>query len=232
MLNWCQQGQMFVRGESMRADRNLQPLSYALRLPDAVQAAALRLLDVSREVINATVVTLWDQLDTFGERESKYAYKQVTALIGSPAPHGDRQWRCEAEAAGRILRGQAARKKQFALILPLLSQGMIQPQTEQRPAGKNRKAIKQAIASLREEDSDGGSAVELQGLIEQACNFYLKHGCFPDTYEDMQAIPVQKRGILPYAGDDGGQMGQAYRLRIDLEGRCCYFAFRAPDQAG
>jgi putative transposase len=74
--------------------------------------------------------------------------------------------------------------------------------------------------------------VELQSLIEQACNYYLSNGCFPDTYEDMQAIPVQKRGILPYAGDDGGERGQAYRLRIDLEGRCCYFAFRAPDQAG
>jgi hypothetical protein len=39
-------------------------------------------------------------------------------------------------------------------------------------------------------------------------------------------------GILPYAGDDGGEKGQAYRLRIDLEGRCRFFAFRAPDQAG
>ena len=33
----------------MRAGRNVQPLSYDLRLPDAVQADALRLLDVSRE---------------------------------------------------------------------------------------------------------------------------------------------------------------------------------------
>jgi len=216
----------------MRAGRNFQPLNYDLRLPDAVQAAALRLLDGSRAVINATVAALWDRLDEFGERETKYAYKQVTAMMGSPAFHGDRQWRCEAEQAGRILREQAARKKQFALILPLLEQGMILPQTEHTSAGKNRKAIKAALADLREEDSDGGSAVELQSLIEQACNFYLKNGCFPDTYEDMQALPVQKRGILPYAGDDGGEKGQAYRLRIDLEGRCCYFAFRAPDQAG
>src|SRR5215469_15596302 len=218
MLNWCQQGQMFVRGESMRADRNLQPLSYALRLPDAVQAAALRLLDASREVINATVVALWDQLDTFGERESKYAYKQVTALIGSPDPHGDRQWRGVAEAAGRILRGQAARKKQFALILPLLSQGMLLLKPEHKRVGKNRTAIKAVLAELRDEGSDGGSAVELQSLIEQACNYYLTHGCFPETYEEMQRVPVLKAGILPYAGDDGGEKGQAYRLRVDLEG--------------
>jgi putative transposase len=208
----------------MRAGRNFQPLSYDLRLPKAAQAAALRLLDSSREVINATVAALWDRLDEFGERETKYAYKQVTAMMGSPACHGDRQWRCEA--------GQAERKKQFALILPLLEQGMLLPQTEKKRAGKNRKAIKAALARLSEEDSDGGSAVELQSLIEQACNFYLKNGRFPSSYEEMQAIPMLKVGILPYAGDDGGKIGQAYRLRIDLEGRCCYFAFRAPDQAG
>ena len=41
-----------------------------------------------------------------------------------------------------------------------------------------------------------------------------------------------KVGILPYAGDDGGAAGQTYRLRFDLEGRCCYFAFRFPDEQG
>jgi hypothetical protein len=197
-----------------------------------VQSDALRLLDVSREVINATVAALWERLDDFGEREIKYAYKQVTAMMSSPAFHGDRQWRCQAEQAGRILRGQAERKKQCTLILPLLEQGMILPRTEKKPASKNRKAIKQALASLREENSDGGNAVELQSLIEQACNFYLKHGCFPSYYEEMQEIPVLKVGILPYAGDDGGEKGQAYRLRIDLEGRDCFFAFRAPDESG
>jgi len=201
-------------------------------LPDVLQVEALRLLDVSREVINSTVAALWERLDEFGVRETKYAYKQVTALIGSSDPHGDRQWRCEAEQVGRILRGQAARKQQFALVLPLLEQGMLLPKTEKQQAGKNRPAIKAALASLREENSDGGSAVELQSLIEQACNFYLKNGCFPETYEDMQAIPVLKAGILPYAADDGGERGQAYRLRIDLQGRCCYVAFRAPDQSG
>lgn len=196
-----------------------------------MQVAALRLLDTSRAVINATVATLWEGLDDFGERETRYAYKQVTALIGSPEPHGDRQWRCEAEQAGRILRAQARRKKQFALILPLLELGMIRPRTEKQPAGKNRQAIKAALADLREENSDGGSAVELQSLIEQACNFCLTHGCFPDTYEQMQPIPVLNVGILPYAGDDGGEQSRAYRLRLDLEGRCCYVATRTPDQA-
>jgi putative transposase len=75
----------------VRRSRSTQSLSYPIRLPDLLQAAALRLLDVSRQVINATVVALWDRLDEFGERETKYAYKQVTARIGSSDPHGDRQ---------------------------------------------------------------------------------------------------------------------------------------------
>jgi len=134
-----------------------QPLSYPIRLPDPVQEDALRLLDVSREVINATVTALWPRLDEFGTRETTYAYQQVTALIAPREPHGSRQWRCEAEQAGRILRAQAHRKERFARILSLLSAGMIEPQTEKKPARQNRKAIKQALAALREDDSDGAA---------------------------------------------------------------------------
>jgi putative transposase len=74
----------------VRTGRDQQSLSYPLRLPDEVQADALRLLEVSRQVINATVAALWPQLDEFGKRDTKYAYKQVTAMIGSSHPHGDR----------------------------------------------------------------------------------------------------------------------------------------------
>lgn len=209
-----------------------QVLSYPLRLPDEVQADALRLLDVARTVINVTVSSLWDRLDEFATRTNAYAYKQVEDMIKPNVSHGHRLWRCEAEQAGRMLRGQAERKKQFALILPLLEQGMIQPETEAKRAGKNRKAIKQALADLREANTDGGTTVELQSLIEQSCNFYLAKGRFPETYEQMQAIPVLKAGILPYAGDDGPTMGHAYRLSVDLEELRLTLALRTPDEAG
>jgi putative transposase len=163
----------------VRTSRDQQSLSYPLRLPDEIQADALRLLDVRREVINLTVMALWDRLDEFSTCTTGYAYKQIEEMISPPVVHGHRQWRCEAEQAGRMLRGQAVRKQQFALILPLLSQGMIQPKTDTKRARKNRKAIKQALAELRESSADGGNAVELQCLIEQACNFYLANGCFP-----------------------------------------------------
>jgi putative transposase len=216
----------------VRTSRDQQSLSYPLRLPDDIQADALRLLDVSCEVINFTVTALWGRLDEFATRTNSYAYKQVEEMIPPKLPHGHRQWRCEAEQAGRILRGQAERKQQFALILPLLAQGMIQPQTETKRAGKNRQAIKQAVADLREVNSDGGHAVELQSLIEQACNFYLQNGCFPDTYEEMQPIPVLKAGILPYAGDDGPAMGQTYRMSYDLDQKKLTLALRTPDEQG
>ncbi len=216
----------------MRTGRDQQSLSYPLRLPDEVQADALRLLDCSREVITTVIAALWDRLDEFGTRTTVYAYKQVEEMIAPKGSHGHRQWRCEAEQAGRILRGQAERKKQFALILPLLEQGMIQPKTEAKRAGKNRAQIKQALTTLRDAQTDGGNAVELQSLIEQACNFYLANGCFPDTYEEMQPVPVLKAGIVPYAGDDGPQMGQTYRLSLDLDQQTLTLALRTPDEAG
>ena len=216
----------------MRRTGLTQKLCYSLRLPDEAQTDALLLLKVSGEVMNTTITRLWDRLDEFGERQSKYAYKQVEEMIEPPAPHGHRQWRCEAEQVGRILRGQAERKKQFALVLPILSQGMIEPKTEKRRAGKNCKAIKQALADLREAGEDGGTIVELQSLIEQACNFYLINGCFPATYEEMQAVPVLKAGILPYAGDDGPTMGQSYRMSLDLEHKEVTLAIRFPDEVG
>ena len=216
----------------MRTSRDQQSLSYPLRLPDEIQADALRLLDASREVINLTVTALWDRLDEFATRTNTHAYKQVEEMISPPLVHGHRQWRCEAEQAGRVLRGQAERKQQFALIVPLLEQGMIQPKTETKRAGKNRKAIKQALGDLREANSDGGNAVELQSLIEQACNFYLQNGCFPDTYEEMQGVPLLKAGLLPYAGDDGHRMGQTYRLSCDLDQKTLTLALRTPDEQG
>src|SRR5258707_2121004 len=106
MLYLCQQGQMFVTGVNMRAGRNFQPLSYDLRLPDAAQADALRLLDASRAVVNAVLIQLWPYLDEFmAERRAGPAWKHVVELMGSPAPHGDRQWRSEDETDRRIIRG-------------------------------------------------------------------------------------------------------------------------------
>ena len=202
----------------MRSSRTHQPLTYDVRLPDNVQADALRLLDASRSVVNEVLTLLWPSLDEFGTERVGPAWKQVGKYTGSPQYHGDRQWRCESETVGRILRAQAERKKAFTLIAPILSEGLIRPKTGTRPAGKNRKSIKEAITAVQTSlEQDDSSFVELQNVIEQACNYFLHHDRFPLTYEELQSIPLLSVGILTYAGDDGGTKGQAYRLAVEME---------------
>jgi putative transposase len=227
---------MFVKERSrMRASRQTQALSYDLRVPDEAQADALRLLEASRMVVNTALVALWPQLDALlekGEREQP-AWKQVTAMLASPDPHGSRQWRCEAETVGRILRAQASRKRVFLAIAPILSDGFIRPKDEKRPAGKNRPAIKQTLAALqRENEEDESAFVGMQNVVEQACNHFVQHGSFPRTYEEMQPVPLLKTGLLAYAGDDGPRLGQSYRLSLDLEAGTAALRFRFPDEAG
>src|SRR5215467_2599908 len=224
---------MFVRGVHMRAGPDVQPLSYDVRLPEEAQADALRLLDASRAVVNALLARLWPRLDEFlGERDGP-AWKQVVAMTGSPDPHGDRQFRCESETAGRILRAQAARKQVFALIQPILTDGFIHPPEGKRPAGKNRKSIKEAIKALQKTlDDDETAFVSMQNVVEQACNHFLLHGTFPACYEEMQAVPLLKVGLLTYAGDDGRAKGQSYRLSFDLQAQTARLRFRFPDEAG
>jgi putative transposase len=217
----------------MRASRALQPLTYDVRLPDEAQADALRLLDASRSVVNQALEILWPHLDEFGEREASPAWKHVGKYIGSPQPHGDRQWRCESEVVGRLLRQQAERKKVFELVAPILSDGFIRPKTESRPVGKNRPAIKEAITTLQKSlEEDDTSFVALQNVIEQCCNFYFQQDRFPVSYQELQPVPLLGVGMLTYAGDDGREKGQSYRLALDLDAGVARFRFRYPDEHG
>jgi putative transposase len=217
----------------MRTSRTHQPLTYDVRLSDEAQTDALCLLDASRSVVNQALILLWPHLDDFGERTTGPAWKQVGEYIGPPDFHGDRQWRCESEVVGRLLRAQAERKKAFLLVAPILSDGFICPKTEHRPAGKNRKQIKLAIAALQKSlEDDEISFVALENVIEQACNFFLKQDRFPRSYEELQVVPLLKVGMLTYAGDDGRDKGQAYRLAVDLDAGVARFRFRYPDESG
>ncbi len=65
---------------------NKQTLTYSLRLPDAAQADALRLLDASRAVVNQTVTALWPHLSEFAERPTMQAWKHVTDLARFAIP--------------------------------------------------------------------------------------------------------------------------------------------------
>ena len=85
------------------------------------------------------------------------------------------------------MRAQAERKQVFQTIQPILTDSFIRPKEENRPAAKNRKSIKEAITELQKslEDDDTGF-VSMQNVVEQRCNYYFAHDCFPATYEELQ----------------------------------------------
>jgi transposase len=129
--------------------------------------------------------------------------------------------------------GQAERKKAFELIAPILSDGFIRPKRDARPAGKNRPAIKEAISTVQKSlEEDETSFVTLQNVVEQSCNYFFQHDRFPASYEELQPVPVLTVGMLTYAGDDGREKGQAYRMAVDLEAGVARFRFRCPDETG
>jgi hypothetical protein len=217
----------------MRQGSAHQPLSYDIRLPDEILADALRLLEVSRQAINTALVDLWPHLDAFMQAHPGPAWKQTEEYLLVRSGHGNRLERCELEQAGRIMRAQAERKQVFLLVAPILSGGLIRPKEEKRPAGKNRRQIKQAITALQKTlGDDEASFVTMQNVVEQCCNFFLREGHFPKSYEELQPIPLLSVGLLTYAGDDGGAAGQAYRLAFDLDRSVALLALRAPDAQG
>ena len=124
---------------------NTQPFSFPIRLPDALQAEALRLLDASCTATSELLVDLWPQLDRFAAERTGPAWKQVEQYTAKRSGHGNRQERCEMEQAGRILRAQASRKQVFHTILPLLSAGLIRPAEGKRPAKKDYRLIREQV---------------------------------------------------------------------------------------
>src|SRR5260370_41514808 len=108
------------------------PISIAANSPRRIQART-----VFSSTRNCLATSFTVNTSSFMAEHPGPAWKQVGELMGSPEPHGDRQWRCESETAGRILRAQAESKRLFQLVLPLLCEGFIRPDTDERPAGKN-----------------------------------------------------------------------------------------------
>ncbi|HTK08187.1 MAG TPA: zinc ribbon domain-containing protein [Ktedonobacteraceae bacterium] len=201
-----------------------QTLSFPIRLPDAMQAEALRLLDASRLAINTILIDLWPHLDHFAADRRGPAWKQVEKQLLTRSGHGSRQERNEMEAAGRILRAQATRKQIFTTVLPLLTDTLICPADEKRPPRKDHREISTRVRALRTQLQEGGEDADafmaMTNVLEQACNRYLQTEAFPTTYEQLQPVPVLSVGHVTFAGDDGMQKGQTYRARIEHSAFC------------
>src|SRR5262250_309324 len=143
-----------------------QTLSFPMRLPDSMQAEALRLLDESTPAINQLIRDLWPSLDLFAADRAGIAWKQVEKHSLRRSGHGSRQERCEMEQAGRILRAQASRKQVFHTILPLLSEGLIRPAEGKRPATKDYRQIKEQVRALRAELADADTFMAMTNVVE------------------------------------------------------------------
>ncbi|HEX6484065.1 MAG TPA: zinc ribbon domain-containing protein [Ktedonobacteraceae bacterium] len=201
-----------------------QTLSFPIRLPDVMQAEALRLLDASRIAINQIVEEMWKSLDLFASDRTGPAWKQVERHLFTRSGHGNRQERCEMEQAGRMLRAQASRKQVFQTMLPLLSEGLIRPAQGKRPARKDHVQIKEQVRALRAQMQDAGEDADafmvMTNVLEQACNRYLQTDTFPTIYEELQPAPILSVGHLTFAGDDGMKAGQTYRARVEMSHFC------------
>ncbi len=201
-----------------------QTLSFPIRLPDVMQAEALRLLDASRIAINQIVEEMWPQLDLFASDRTGPAWKQVERHLFTRSGHGNRQERCEMEQAGRMLRAQASRKQVFQTIVPLLSEGLIRPAEGKRPARKDHVQIKEQVRVLRAQMQDAGEDADafmaMTNVLEQACNRYLQTDTFPTIYEELQPAPILSVGHLTFAGDDGMKAGQTYRASVEMSHFC------------
>lgn len=201
-----------------------QALSFPIRLPDAMQAEALRLLDAARLAINQIILDLWPHLDLFAADRTGPAWKHVEKHLVTRSGHGSRQERNEMESAGRILRAQATRKQVFQNIVPLLTDGLILPARAGRPARKDHREISERVRTLRAQIRDVGDDADafmaMTNVLEQACNVYLQTEAFPTTYEQLQPAPILSVGQLTFAGDDGMGKGQTYRARIECVPYC------------
>ena len=104
--------------------------------------------------------------------------------------------------------------------------------------------LEEKVSAVRKALDDPDSYMAMTNVIEQACNHFLKNEAWPQTYEDLQPVPVMSVGQLTFAGDDGLEKGQTYRAKIDYVHMCdlvtheerqrarLYLHLRAPSESG
>jgi hypothetical protein len=70
----CIPGAVLVRSKGLMIMAKTQTLSFPIRLPDSMQAEALRLLDASRIAINQIITDLWPALDLFAAERAARSF--------------------------------------------------------------------------------------------------------------------------------------------------------------
>ena len=174
----------------MRTRRTHQPLTYDVRLPDKAQADALRLLDASREVVNGALALLWPHLDDFQADRVGPAWKQVGRHgLPSHTVIGNGAVKARSSAACCV---SSSTQAAFEQVLPILTDGFIRPETQQRPAGKQRVAIKEALSTYNTTWRGRNDLLRCK-MSGACCNFFFAHDRFPWTYEDTTSATFEGR---------------------------------------
>src|SRR5262249_54762705 len=78
--HWCR-GTAAPLWPRCHAMAKTHPLAFPIRLPDALQAEALRLLDASRQATGELLLELWPALDRFAAERTGPAWKQVEQYV-------------------------------------------------------------------------------------------------------------------------------------------------------
>lgn len=182
-------------------------LTDTLRLTERMAASAANLLAFVQTQTQRVIERLWFCLDEIGGTRHQ-AYKALERMIAKPADVyiPDRVWRCILESAGRTLRQQSDRKRIFDLLRPLMSESIFESED----------ALRAVVDQCSERLSADGSFERFGYLLnvsEQIANFYDRNDRLPESYYEMQAAPGGSP-FLTFAGDDGGEKGQVFRLRI------------------
>jgi transposase len=196
-------------------------LSDTLRLPGEVQAQAVALLPFAQLQVQCVVEALWPDLDLVGETDFQ-AWKAIEPMVEPPDDIyiPSRVWRCVLEAAGRILRQHADRKRIFELLVPVLTEG---------EALTDDESLQTIVWRLVEELKEHGTYEKrgyLLNIAEQISRFYVENDRLPTDYFELQPVPVVEVPFLTLAADDGPEKGQVYRLTV--EGGEIHLRFKYP----
>ena len=156
------------------------------------------------------------------------AWKQAERFVLSRSGHGNRLERCELEQAGRIMRAQAERKQVFHLIQPILTDGFIRPKEEKRPAGKNRKTIKEAIELLQKTLlMRRRASLRCRTWSSKRVIFSCEKAVFPQPMRSFNASHSSLMGCSPMLVMMEEPLA-GYRLAFDKEAKVARLSLRAP----
>jgi len=196
-------------------------LSLPLRLPFEEQERHARLDTLTTSVANTLIEQYWTPEHLTGIDEYSYQawkYFDEAEAFGSVDLYlPSRYKRCVMQKVGETLRSHADKREAFQSIQSVLPDHKIRRIDTRR--------IKERLWDSEEYLKSG--YVDL--LIGQLNSYYDRHGCFPESYFELQECPSYSKGVLPYSADDGPASGQAVKYEYSEDTQTLTVKLKTPD---